>query len=270
MQTKLLEEIVSDIVGKQAAEILKLLIGKKDVNEFLIAKKLKLTINQVRNILYKLANFSLVTFTRKKDKKKGWYTYFWTLDDEKALELLDKKLKKEIVSLGQQLKSRDIKRFYTCKICKTEISEETALSHTFSCPECGEVYELSDNKKIINELKNNITKFKSQRENVLEELGKIKGVLEKKRLKETRKFERAKKKAEKKKREERKAEKEREERKAGKKKVKKKAKKKKPKTKKKKNVKKKVKKKGKMTKRAKKRVKKKPKRRKNWTKKKKK
>jgi transcription factor E len=77
MQTKLLSEVVNEIAGKQASDILNLLIGKKDVNEFLIAKKLKLTINQVRNILYKLSNFNLVTFTRKKDKKKGWYTYFW-------------------------------------------------------------------------------------------------------------------------------------------------------------------------------------------------
>jgi len=54
MQTNFLEEIVENIAGSQAREIVKLLEGKKDVNEFLIAKKLKLTINQTRNILYKL------------------------------------------------------------------------------------------------------------------------------------------------------------------------------------------------------------------------
>ena len=182
MQEKLLNEIVADIVGKPGAEILHLLIGKKDVNEFLIAKKLKLTINQVRNILYKLSNYSLVTFTRKKDKRKGWYTYFWTLDNEKALELLYKKFEKEIITFKHQLKSREIKRFYICKTCKTEISEETALLHNFVCQECGQVYELAENKKIVNDLSNNILKLEKNIGYVSEELKKI-GIEKAKKIK---------------------------------------------------------------------------------------
>ncbi len=193
MQIKLLKEIIIEIAGKQAGDILNVLSGKKDVNEFLIAKKLKLTINQVRNILYKLANFGLVSFTRKKDKRKGWYTYFWTLDAEKALELMNKKLEKEILGLRQTLKSRETKRFYICKTCKTDISEETALLHNFTCQECGEVYELADNKKIINDLKNNISRLERQKENVLSELKKIKEA-------ERKRIERAEKKLAKKKR----------------------------------------------------------------------
>ena len=180
MQAKLLNEIVADIVGKPGAEILQLLIGKKDVNEFLIAKKLKLTINQVRNILYKLSNYSLVTFSRKKDKKKGWYTYFWTLDNEKALELLYNKFQKETLNMRNQLKSREAKMFYFCKTCKTEISEETALVHDFICQECGQVYELSENKRIVNELTNNIAKLERSMQQVMEELEKIRQEKEKK------------------------------------------------------------------------------------------
>ncbi len=186
MQIKLLNDVISDVAGKQGSDILQLLIGKKDVNEFIIAKKLKLTINQVRNILYKLSNFSLVTFTRKKDRRKGWYTYFWTLDDEKALELLNKKLENEMTNLKQHLKSRKIKRFYFCKTCKTEVSEENALLHEFTCPECGEVYELADNSKITNELEKEINKLDRQKENVMQELDKIKKEKGKKRDKDMR------------------------------------------------------------------------------------
>jgi len=173
MQTKLLNDIVSEIVGKEASNILDLLIGKKDVNEFLIAKKLKLTINQARNIFYKLSNFGLVSFTRKKDKRKGWYTYFWTLNTFRALELLEKRLKKEIEGLEQQLKSRETKRFYLCKTCKTEITEETALLHNFICQECGEVYELNEDKKILNDLRNKIVRLEKQRQDVFQELEKV-------------------------------------------------------------------------------------------------
>ena len=192
MQTKLLNEIVFDIVGKSGGEVLPLLIGKKDVNEFLIAKKLKLTINQVRNILYRLSNYSLVTFTRKKDKKKGWYTYFWTLDNEKALELLYRKFDKEVLILKHKLKSRETKRFYACETCKTEISEETSLLHNFICQECGQVYKLSENKKILTELTNSILKLEKQRGSVAEELEKIKHEKDKKLKRQLKKEEKEK------------------------------------------------------------------------------
>ena len=80
MQTKFLKSVVESLVNKQAVPIVDLLMEKKDLNEFLIAKKLGLTINQTRNILYKLSDYGLVSFIRKKDKRKGWYIYFWTLN----------------------------------------------------------------------------------------------------------------------------------------------------------------------------------------------
>lgn len=180
MQLKLLENIVAEIAGKQGIEIIKLIFGKRDVNEFIIAKKLNLTINQVRNILYKLSNFNLVTFIRKKDKRKGWYTYFWTLDNERSLDLLASRIEKEIEMLNSQLKSRETKRFYNCKTCKSEVGEENALIHQFTCPECGEVFELSDNSKHIDELKSEIKKLEGQKQTVLSELEVIKGEKKKK------------------------------------------------------------------------------------------
>jgi len=73
MLKDLLKEVVAIVAGKQAEEIADILDSKKHVNEFLIAKKLGITINQTRNILYKLSDFGLVSFIRKKDKRKGWY-----------------------------------------------------------------------------------------------------------------------------------------------------------------------------------------------------
>jgi predicted RNA-binding Zn-ribbon protein involved in translation (DUF1610 family) len=116
----------------------------------------------------------MVSFTRKKDKRKGWYTYFWTLDIERTLELLNKRLSREIEQSKHQLESRKTKRFFTCKTCNIEVSEEKALLHDFTCPECGEVYELSEKEQIIEDLKKKIIRLERQRKDVLEELGKIK------------------------------------------------------------------------------------------------
>lgn len=173
MQIKLLTDIVASIAGKAASEVVNILIGKRNVNEFIIAKKLKLTINQTRNILYKLSDAGLVSFTRKKDKRKGWYTYFWTLNVEKSLDLLEKKVHSEIDNLKNQLKSREIKRYYVCPVCKVEIGEESALLHNFTCNECGSVYQLQEDKKIMNELNSGINRLNTALKGIREELGKI-------------------------------------------------------------------------------------------------
>jgi len=194
MQMKLLSEIVGNVVGKQGAEIVSILEGKKNVNEFLIAKKLKLTINQTRNILYKLSDAGLVSFTRKKDKRKGWYTYFWTLNSEKALELLQANVKGEIDNLKNQLKNREQKRYYVCNTCKTEVSEETALLHSFMCAECGEVYSLQTDKKIINDLNSRINKLSSGLVSITQEIVLVREKEIKKKAKQEKKDKKTKKK----------------------------------------------------------------------------
>ena len=65
MLKKFLREAVAIIVGKQSEEIADLLNTKKHMNEFLIAKKLDLTVNQTRNLLYKISDYGLVSFIRK-------------------------------------------------------------------------------------------------------------------------------------------------------------------------------------------------------------
>jgi transcription factor E len=153
MQVKLLHDLVEELAGVDTGRIVEILFGKKDVNEFLIAKKMELTINQVRNILYKLSADGLVSFIRKKDKRKGWYIYYWTLKTEKCLVKLEGSLVAKIEGLNHVLGSRETKRFYICKPCAIEVSEEKALEHGFSCEECAEVYELSDNSGPIREAK---------------------------------------------------------------------------------------------------------------------
>ena len=163
MQTKLLKDIVSYIVGPNSVGIVNLLYGKKNVNEFLIAKKLKITINQARNLLYRLADEGLVSFIRKKDKKNGgWYTYFWTLDVERSLYVLKQKLANEIDNLNKQVVSKQMKQFYYCPNCGLELTEENALLYDFTCPECGEIFELKDNTEHVIHIQGKIAEFQKK------------------------------------------------------------------------------------------------------------
>jgi len=180
MQIKLLQDLVEELAGVNTGRIVNILYGKKDVNEFNLAKKMELTINQVRNILYKLSAEGLVTFIRKKDKRKGWYIYYWTLKTEKCLVKLEESLARKIERLGVELDSRETKRYYICHSCAIEVSEEKALENGFTCEECAEVYELADNTNNIRDVKSKTTRTEKDLELVRIELEAI-------RLKESRK-----------------------------------------------------------------------------------
>ncbi|MEX0932722.1 MAG: hypothetical protein WDZ77_01330 [Candidatus Pacearchaeota archaeon] len=179
MKKELLKEAVSLSVGRQAQDIIDFIDDKKYVNEFLIAKKLEITINQTRNILYKLSDFGFVSSIRKKDKKKGWYTYFWKIESVKALEFLRNNLKKRIGQIINQVESREMKTFYVCNTCNIEFNEENALLYDFTCNECGNVFKIKDNTKLVRELKKNLDRQKEELSVIEEELGDERGKVEK-------------------------------------------------------------------------------------------
>ncbi len=182
MLKKFLEEVIVDIAGKQAEEMIGLLDTPKYINEFLVAKKLDITVNQVRNMLYKLSDHGIVSHMRKKDKRKGWYTYFWKIEILKSLELLKEIFKKKISQINQQIKNREVKVFYICKRCSVEFTEENALLQNFTCSECGDIFEIKDNSKLLRELRKNLAKYERKLSLIDEEIGKEKEKIEKKKV----------------------------------------------------------------------------------------
>jgi transcription factor E len=192
MQIKLLHDLVEEMAGVGTGRIVEILFKKKDVNEFLIAKKMELTINQVRNILYKLSAEGLVSFIRKKDKRKGWYIYYWTLKIEKCLIKLEQSLLNKIDQLKLILENRETQRFYICQPCGIEVNEDKALEHGFTCEECAEVYELSDNNPMIRSTKSKITITEKSLKMIREELKTIREKEKKKRARAEKKEEKEK------------------------------------------------------------------------------
>lgn len=193
MLKKFLEEIVVNIAGKQAEEMIDLLSTPKYINEFLVAKKLDITVNQVRNMFYKLSDYGMASHIRKKDKRKGWYTYFWKIEILKSLELLSSILKKNIIQINNQIKNREMKVFYICKRCSVEFNEENALLKNFTCDECGDIFVIKDNAKLLRELKKNLVKNERKSFLVNEEIEKEKEKIEKKKIKIRKKEEKIKK-----------------------------------------------------------------------------
>lgn len=148
------DDLISKSVGEDAVKVVRYLIKNgENISEFIIAEQLQIPINTIRNILYRLQQQNLVTFMRKKDKKKGWYIYYWTFNENQA-HTLDENLKKEqIDTLKKRLETEETGNFFTCSKKCLRLTFQRALENTFKCPECNKVLKEASNKKIIKEIK---------------------------------------------------------------------------------------------------------------------
>lgn len=156
------EELIFEIAGKEGLSVYKLLKGKSDVNEFLIAEKLKLTINQIRNIFYKFQAYNLVTSTSKKDRRKGWYIYFFTfnvLEANSAYIIIEKN---KIAKLEMQVAKEKAHQFYVCPSKDMRATLENAMEHNFTCIECGQLLVPDNNAKTVVKLEKEIATIKKE------------------------------------------------------------------------------------------------------------
>ncbi len=164
---KLIEDTIFEIASKEGVLAYKILKDKENVNEFTIAEKLKLTINQIRNIIYKFEQYNLINSTRKKDRKKGWYIYFFTLNKKQIEDTVLQLKQNKINILKKQFDREDSNNFYTCPNKCMRLTIENAMEHQFMCAECGTLLEPEDKDK-------NVAKIKKIVKDLEEELEKIK------------------------------------------------------------------------------------------------
>ncbi len=163
MTDQRIHQVVADIVGEDAVDIVRFLKGKKDVSEFKVAEKTKEDIQRIRNILYRLYNYNLVTYKRRKDRQKGWYISYWTFQPKKVKDLVERIRKERIERYKERLDEEEANRnaFYICpKACiRVDINGATAIE--FKCTECGSLLQLQDNTRTIEFLKEKIREIEA-------------------------------------------------------------------------------------------------------------
>ena len=167
---KEVEDAIRQLVGEEVLPILKQLDHKKDVSEFKLADKLKMSINSLRNLIYKLDNYNLVSSKRKKDKRKGWYIYYWTLNSNKAKEIVISIKEKKLKKLREDLNKESNNVYFSCQNNDARMDISEAMEHQYKCPECGQLMQQEDASKIIKSFKKNILKLEEE----IEDLKKLK------------------------------------------------------------------------------------------------
>jgi transcription initiation factor TFIIE subunit alpha len=112
-------------------------------------------------MLYLLHNHNLVGFTRKKDKQKGWYIYYWTLLPESITFLYLKKKKEMVEQLKQKLDEEGKELFFVCPNNCARLNFDQAMDFEFHCPECGELLSQDASQK-TEEIKKKIDQIEGE------------------------------------------------------------------------------------------------------------
>ena len=154
------EEVLAEICGADVVPLVRALKDKENVSEFSLATKLKVEINRVRNALYRLYELGLVRFIRKKDKKKGWYIYYWTFNDHRIDDLLRKVRIEKLERLEKRLSRETNNQFFACPQYHVRLDFDSAAGYNYKCPECNILLEQEDNSRTIENLNAQITEIK--------------------------------------------------------------------------------------------------------------
>jgi transcription factor E len=164
----ILEKFVEEISGKDGIKLLNLMKEKDNISEFDFSENLKISINQIRNLLYKLNSYNLVYSTRKKDRDKGSYIYYWSFNFKHGRDLLISRKINELNNLNEELKKENEQKFYICKNDGIRLELEDAMEQEFKCTECESILQQEDSTKKIAEINHKITTLNQE----LEELKK--------------------------------------------------------------------------------------------------
>jgi len=156
------EDIITELIGADVIPLIRLLKNKRNVSEFKLADMMNITVNQTRNMLYRFYNHNLVTFIRKKDKRKGWYIYYWTLDTDSLKNELVAFKRRKLAEFNARLDKETEGSHLVCPTGCIRMTMEIAMEHNFTCPECGQVLQEQNNTRTIDNLKTRISELEGE------------------------------------------------------------------------------------------------------------
>ena len=157
---KLIKEVISELIGPEVVDVALYLYGKTDVSELIVAKDLKISIQEARALLYRLYENHVVVFERKRDKHKGWHISHWDFVDANLIKLYNRSQQDKINDLNSRLEREQQNEFYMCKYACSRVEFDKAIELNFKCPECGFLMNPQDNKRTIEVINSRLKELK--------------------------------------------------------------------------------------------------------------
>jgi transcription initiation factor TFIIE subunit alpha len=146
-------EYIQDVVGDEGVRVAELLEQKGDATDVQLAEVLQTKPSHVRKILYSLYEARAAEYRKEKDKETGWLTFHWLATPDQALHAIDVKVKREIGSLEEQIRSIEGRDFYACPQGQERFDFTEAANVEFRCPAHGELLQAQDNRTEIEQMR---------------------------------------------------------------------------------------------------------------------
>ncbi len=155
---------VASLLGEEdAVKIVRSLAKLREATDDVIANDSGVRLNVVRKVLYKLYDKTLVSCTRVRDEKTGWYIFYWKLQPDQLDAFIRSRKKRTLDKLRPRLEYEKSHSFFVCSKCgNVRLPFEEAIESAFRCPKCGGQFVESENSKIVDELSNMIQKLETE------------------------------------------------------------------------------------------------------------
>jgi transcription initiation factor TFIIE subunit alpha len=155
---------VASLLGEdEAVKIVRSLVKLKEATDDAIANDTGVRLNIVRKVLYKLYDKTLVSCTRVRDEKTGWYIFYWKLQPDQLDAFVRSRKKRTLEKLRTRLEYENSHNFFVCNKCgDIRLPFEEAIESAFRCPKCNSQLADSDNSEIVGELSKMIQKLESE------------------------------------------------------------------------------------------------------------
>ncbi len=149
--------------GDEAVTVVKSLKKLGEGTDEIIANDCAIRLNTVRKVLYKLYDHGLVSCTRVRDEKTGWFIFYWRLQPDQLDAFIRSRKKRALDKLKTRL---DFERNHTFFVCKTDVDVrvtfEEAMESSFKCGKCGNQLDSSENAEMVSILESKIERLEAE------------------------------------------------------------------------------------------------------------
>lgn len=142
-------EITKLIGGQQSSQIVQRLLKNPGMTDEELALQLSADVKDVRKILHRLHDLSLVSYEILRDKDTGHRFFRWRVQSDQIAGFTRAQIQKLISRLKEKLEYERNHEFYFCGTpeCRRYPFED-AMNYLFKCPVCGKPMNHIENEKI--------------------------------------------------------------------------------------------------------------------------
>lgn len=149
--------------GDEAVTIVNILKKTSEATDEMVANESTVRLNTVRKILYKLYDHGLVSCTRVRDEKTGWFIFYWKLQTDQLDAFIRSRKRRVLEKLRQKLDYEKGHSFFVCNKCgDVRVTFEEAMESSFRCSKCGRQLESSDNSPVVQFLEKRIKRIEDE------------------------------------------------------------------------------------------------------------